>query len=152
MRGGAHEARVETAALPSAVVPAPSVVPPPPKEPATAAAPPPAPVPLTEVLVSVVPGDATIKRGDQDLGTSPVALHLAPGEDAVLEVSRKGYKPTTVSVDGRQPKQAVALEPIATPAAPHAAAPHPAAPVAPKRPASGPGMGDDVGDPFAAKK
>ncbi|HSY23756.1 MAG TPA: serine/threonine-protein kinase, partial [Polyangiaceae bacterium] len=147
MRGGAHDVRVETTVVPPTALVAPPVAPPLPKEPVTAAAPPPAPVASTEVLMSVVPGDATIKRGNQDLGTSPVALHLAPGESAVLEVSRKGFKPTTVTVDGSQAKQVVALESIAVPAAPR-----PATPVAPKRPAAGPGIGDDVGDPFAAKK
>jgi tRNA A-37 threonylcarbamoyl transferase component Bud32 len=155
MRGGARDARVETrietpigTSAPPAVL-APSAVLPQPKEPVTAVAPLPAPVPSTEVLLSVLPGDATIKRGDQDLGTSPLALHLAPGESAVLEVSRKGFKSATVTVDGSHPKQAVTLESLAMPAAPHAAATHPATPVAPKRPA---GIGDDVGDPFAAKK
>ena len=89
-----------------------------------------------EVLLSVKPADATVTRDDQDLGSSPVALHLGTGESASLTVSRKGYKTKTVTVDGSEPKVTVTLEPSFT-----------GGPAAAK-----PGGGiDDVGDPFANK-
>jgi serine/threonine protein kinase len=104
------------------------------------------PVPLSEVLVSVVPADATIRHGDTDLGQQPVALHLGLGESAVLVVERKGYKTKTVTVDASQPRQMFALEPLWTGVVKTAA---PAA-----KPTSAPALGgiDDVGDPFAPKR
>ena len=93
-----------------------------------------APTPVgKEVLVSLRPDDATVTRDDRDLGGSPVALHLADGESATLIVSRKGYKPKTVSVDGHDPKVTIILDPVFTGPAPAG------------KPAGGI---DDVGDPF----
>jgi tRNA A-37 threonylcarbamoyl transferase component Bud32 len=93
-------------------------------------------VATTEVLLSVKPADATVTRDDQDLGGSPVALHLGSGESASVTVSHKGYKTKTVTVDASEPKVTIALEPTfgAGPAA--------------TKPAGGI---DDVGDPFAKK-
>ncbi len=65
---------------------------------------------MHQVLVSVLPVDATITRDGADLGSSPVALSLADGASATLAVSRKGYKPQTVAVDTRQPKVVVKLD------------------------------------------
>jgi eukaryotic-like serine/threonine-protein kinase len=130
---------------PSAVVPAPVVTQAAPAAAASLAALPSAaaPVPVSrEVLVSVVPPDATIARDGRELGEAPVALHLADGEVATLLVTHKGYKPKTVTVDASEPKQSVTLE--ATWVAP---APPPRIVVAPPAPKSG-GL-DDVGDPFA---
>jgi len=90
----------------------------------------------TEILVSVRPADATVTRDEQDLGSSPVALHLASGESASLTVSRKGYKTKTVTVDASEPKVTITLDPTFA-GAPAAARP-------------GGGI-DDVGDPFAKK-
>jgi serine/threonine-protein kinase len=95
---------------------------------------------LREIIVSVVPVDATISRDGVDLGTQPIALHLAQGESATVVVSRKGYKPRTVTLDGSDPKVAIALEGVfGAPAAAPAGG-------ARKRPV------DDVGDPFANKR
>jgi eukaryotic-like serine/threonine-protein kinase len=103
-------------------------------------APPAAPA-LSEVLVSVVPSDATLLRDGKDLGGGPVALHLAEGEVATLVVAHKGYKTKTVSVDASEAKQVVTLEAAWAPAS------HPAKSPAAPPPKSG-GL-DDVGDPFA---
>ncbi len=94
-----------------------------------------------EVLVSVVPSDATLARDGTELGVGPVALHLAQGEVATLVVTRKGFKTKTVAVDASEPKQVVTLE--ATWSAP-TRQPKPQAAPAPRT-----GGLDDVGDPFA---
>jgi eukaryotic-like serine/threonine-protein kinase len=95
-----------------------------------------------EVIVSVVPADATLSRDGRELGGAPVALHLAEGEVATLVVTRKGYKTRTVAIGADEPKQTLVLEPVWSPA------PRPAkAPV--QAPASSPPSIDDVGDPFA---
>jgi tRNA A-37 threonylcarbamoyl transferase component Bud32 len=121
---------------------------PPPVSAAASSAPAPAPpVPdVREVLVSVVPSDATLARDGLDLGGAPVALHLADGEVATLVVTRKGYKTKTATIDVSEPKQTVTLEPAWAPA------PRPARAPGPPPPASGAARGnglDDVGDPFA---
>jgi serine/threonine-protein kinase len=107
-----------------------------------------APVPsaapaMHQVLVSVLPVDATITRDGTDLGSSPVALSLADGATANLMVSRKGYRPQTVPVDTSQAKVVVKLDllPGAGPPVGAGAGPKP-------KPAGGGGI-DDVGDPFA---
>ncbi|MCL2448663.1 MAG: protein kinase [Polyangiaceae bacterium] len=95
-----------------------------------------------EVLVSVTPGDATIERDGTSLGSSPVALHLADGEEARLVLSYKGYKDRTVTVTASEPKQAFTLEraaPSRAKAAPKAASP-------------GDTRVEDVGDPFAVRR
>jgi tRNA A-37 threonylcarbamoyl transferase component Bud32 len=112
--------------------------------PSSAIAAPPAPVELTrEILVSVTPTDATIARDGRELGQPPLALHLSEGETATLVLSRKGYKPKTVTVDGSEPKQSFALEAVAPSWKPTAV-----------KPATGStpmGGIDDVGDPFTKK-
>jgi serine/threonine-protein kinase len=101
-------------------------------------APPAVVAPVTrEILVSVVPSDATIMRDGADLGRQPIVLHLVAGEGANLVLARKGYKSKSVKVDWSDTKQEFALDPVNT------ARPTPAA-----RPAGGGGI-DDVGDPFA---
>jgi hypothetical protein len=98
-------------------------------------APPPATV-TREVIVSVVPPDATVTQDGRDLGASPVVLQLAQGESANLIVTRKGYKTKTIPVDGTEPKVTVTLESAFAPAA------------GPRKSAGGL---EDVGDPFAKK-
>jgi serine/threonine-protein kinase len=128
-----------------------SVVPPPltaaaavtPSVPPTAtqtAAPSAAPAPTHEVIVAVVPMDATVTRDGQDLGAAPVLLHLGDGETARLVVTRRGYKAKTVSVDPAKPRLTVKLDR-------DFGAPSGGGGAAPARPPSG-GI-DDVGDPFA---
>jgi serine/threonine-protein kinase len=94
-----------------------------------------------EVLVSVVPADANISRGGRELGQPPLALHLADGESASLQIARKGYKTKTVTVGSNEPKVIFTLEPVAVPKAGQ-----------PAKPAGGDLGIDDVGDPFAKKR
>jgi eukaryotic-like serine/threonine-protein kinase len=111
-----------------------------------------APRVLREVLVSVVPSDATVTRDGTVLGQSPVALHLGEGEDAALVLDRKGFKTKDVTVNASEPKQTFTLE---------ALVPSPAAPVRTRIPIQeksgttapvGAGAIDDVGDPFTRKR
>ena len=119
-------------------IPAPSA----PAAPTPSAAP--ASAVVRQVLVSVLPVDATITRDGQSIGTSPVALSLGSGEAASLTVSHKGFKDKTVSVDASQPKVIVKLERDFGPATGGGGA------AKPRPPAGGAGAGiDDVGDPFA---
>jgi PEGA domain len=91
--------------------------------------------------VSVVPADATISRGGRELGQPPLALHLADGEIASLQISRKGYKTKTVTVGSNESKVTFTLEPAAVPKT-----------APPAKPAGGDLGIDDVGDPFAKKR
>jgi hypothetical protein len=103
----------------------------------------PAPVALAkhQVLVSVSPSDAMIARDGKELGQSPVALELVDGEKAVLVLTRKGYRPKTVTVVPSDTKPSFALEPAAA-SAPKGPAPKPASV----------GASDDIGDPFASHR
>jgi hypothetical protein len=94
-----------------------------------------------EVLVSVVPADANISRGGRELGQPPLALHLAEGETASLQIARKGYKTKMVTVGSNEPKVSFTLELVAAPKSGQ-----------PARPAGGDLGIDDVGDPFAKKR
>jgi serine/threonine-protein kinase len=66
-----------------------------------------------QVLVSVIPPDATIVRDGNDLGGAPVAIELNEGEHASLVVSRKGYKTKTVAITSDEPKLTITLEGVA---------------------------------------
>jgi hypothetical protein len=112
--------------------------------PSAVLAPPPAPPPpvMHEVLVSVSPPDAVLKRDGKDLGGSPVAVHLADGETATVVVSRKGYKTKSVIIDGGDAKVSVSLDSMF--------GPPPRGTGGGGKPAGG-GI-DDVGDPFAKKR
>ena len=83
------------------------------------------------VVVGVEPTDATIARDGVSLGSQPVVLHLSEGETANLAISRDGFLPPQVTVDGTTPRQmvrltaAVAPRPTVKPPAPVA---RPAAP------------------------
>lgn len=95
-----------------------------------------------EILVSVNPQDATVSRDGRELGQSPLALHLSDGETATLVLSRKGYKPKTVTVGAGEPKQMFSLDVLG------------GARPATGKPSTGPApMGgiDDVGDPFTKR-
>jgi serine/threonine-protein kinase len=76
---------------------------------ATTAPPVVTPPPTTLVLVVVDPTDAKIMRNGAEIGTAPIALHLASGEVAGLTVTRPGYVTQTVYVDAKDPKKQVKL-------------------------------------------
>jgi hypothetical protein len=63
------------------------------------------------VLVTVTPGDATLLRDGKNIGPQPVVLHLGDGETASLSITRKGYKPKSVVIDGRDPRVSFSLDP-----------------------------------------
>ena len=134
-----------TATTTASIAGATSATSPPAPAAASSAAPAAAVLPATrEVLISVMPPDATLTRDGKDLGGAPVAVRLEDGQKATLVFVRKGYKTKTMVVDGSQPKLLVTLDAASAPAA---------RPVTP-RPASGGSLGgiDDVGDPFARRR
>ncbi len=69
----------------------------------------------TMVLVGVDPADARVSNGKHDLGTSPIAVEVPRGETLELSVSRPGYKPKKLKLDGSQARLVVRLEPNAKP-------------------------------------
>jgi serine/threonine-protein kinase len=143
VNGAAHALPSAAPALPAATVTAAATPAPVPAPSATLA-----PAPVTrEVLVSVIPPDATLTRDGKDLGGAPVALHLAPGEQARIVITRRGYKTKTVTLDGSEPKLMVTLDSAA--GGGRAVAGSNA-----KAPSGGGSFGgiDDVGDPFAKKR
>ncbi|HXX66233.1 MAG TPA: serine/threonine-protein kinase [Polyangiaceae bacterium] len=99
-----------------------------------------------EILVSILPSDATITQDGRPLGQSPVALHLQPGDHAVLVLEHRGFKTREVTVGSEPAKQTFTLEAVggAPAAKPHRPEVKPAG-------APQPSGIDDVGDPFAAK-
>ena len=102
---------------------------------------------MKQVLVAVEPNDAKVARDGLDLGGAPIALALKPGETATLMVTRAGYRPQTVVLDGSVPKLVVRLAYEAP-----AAKKGPAAPkVAPTHAPPPTGIGTDFQDPFLKK-
>ncbi|MDB4994429.1 MAG: serine/threonine protein kinase [Myxococcaceae bacterium] len=65
--------------------------------------------PPTLVLVVVDPTDAKVMRNGAEIGTAPIALHLAEGEVAGLTITRPGFATQTVYVDAKEPKKLVKL-------------------------------------------
>jgi serine/threonine-protein kinase len=115
-----------------------------PKPAASAAAPAPsaAPPALTQVLFAVEPPDAKVTRDGSDLGQSPIAIDLKPGETATLQLVRSGFKTQTVTVDGTQPKMLVKMS---------AAGGKPGKPAASGKPAAPQSGYSDFQDPFLKK-
>ncbi len=74
-----------------------------------AAAPPTTPV-LKQVALAVVPQEAHVFDGDQDLGTSPVLLSVEPGKTLKLSARMEGYKDLELNIDGSSPRESVKLE------------------------------------------
>jgi serine/threonine protein kinase len=97
-----------------------------------------------EVLVGVIPNDATITRDGKEICPDlPCKVLVAEGEKASLAITRKGYKPKTVSIDSNDSTLNVTLESIFA----GGPAVKPNGGGAAKPPAGG-GVSGDVGDPF----
>ena len=95
-----------------------------------------------EVVISVEPPDAKVTRDGADLGALPTSVHLKGGETAILDVTRAGYKPQTVTLDGSQPRMLVRMEHVAS---------KPGKPAAKPAPQSGTPAVGDFQDPFLKK-
>ena len=67
-------------------------------------------VPSKQVALAVVPQDAHVFAGDDDLGTSPVLLTVEQGKPLMLTVRMEGYKELELKIDGSQPREIVRLE------------------------------------------
>lgn len=103
------------------------------------------------VILSSTPDQATVKRGDTDLGATSVVLLLADDEVATVTVSKDGYRSETVEVRAADAKKMVTLKALA--AAPtKATVPPPATTAAPKPvvTATRPAITDD--NPWAKPK
>ena len=90
-------------ALPSEP-PAPVVVPPPEIEARAGAV-------DTRVMLTTEPETARVRRGDVDLGDSPLTLVIPEGATWQVEVSAPGHEPRTLAVQGGQGQLQVRLEP-----------------------------------------
>jgi eukaryotic-like serine/threonine-protein kinase len=77
---------------------------------APAVTPTPAAPKLTQVVLAVQPLDAHVFDGDEDLGTSPVVLQVAPESPRTLEIRREGYVTQSIEIDATQPKRSIKLE------------------------------------------
>ena len=63
-----------------------------------------------QVVVAVEPLDATILQDGEEIGNSPLLLQIPEGESVKLEITRDGFKPQQVEVDGSKQKRIVKLE------------------------------------------
>ncbi|MCA9610134.1 MAG: PEGA domain-containing protein, partial [Myxococcales bacterium] len=94
------------------VVPAPAAQPtpdPPPTSDGPAPETPPAAA-AREVTVSVLPENATLHRGEDDLGNSPLTIEVPEGERWEIEVRAPGHVPRTITLTGAQREVNVQLE------------------------------------------
>lgn len=80
-----------------------------------------------KVILATEPAKALVNLGDKNLGPSPVLIEIEEGKPVTLEVTKKGYKPRTVTVDGTDLKPTVRLDAI-TSARPPASKPKKATP------------------------
>jgi eukaryotic-like serine/threonine-protein kinase len=64
------------------------------------------------VMVIVIPQDARITRGQEDLGPMPVTVHVPPGERVHLSVRRSGFVSRRLALDGSRSQVVVGLVPI----------------------------------------
>jgi serine/threonine-protein kinase len=106
----------------------------------------------TQVVLAVEPLTAHVFAGDEDLGMSPVVVEVEvpQGERVQVEVRQPGYKPHSLTLDGKTNKLSVSLEPIKrAPAARPAAEPIHREPPAAK-PKSSPQIGGgEIVNPWA---
>jgi len=71
-------------------------------EPTVATEPPVAPAETHEVTVTATPATATLHRGEDDLGDSPLTVEVPDGERWTLEVRAAGYRTRTITLSGAQ--------------------------------------------------
>lgn len=64
----------------------------------------------TSVTLSLVPKNARVFRGGEDLGSRPGPLEVEAGSPVELEIRHRGYKTKKILVDGSQEKITVRLE------------------------------------------
>jgi eukaryotic-like serine/threonine-protein kinase len=106
---------------------------------------------LRQVLVATEPVAATIYRGNEDLGMSPVSIDVPEGQSVELSLRAEGFRDMRVVVDGTETRQSIRLERAATAKPKGAKAPAGAAAAKPtskpqtKRPALG---GGEIIDPW----
>ncbi len=83
-----------------------------------APAPAPAPTPTSApVQVRSVPPGATVRHEGSDLGDTPVAVPVPPGESWVVELTHQGFQPRRVTLLAGQPEITVHLRPVEAPPA-----------------------------------
>lgn len=63
-----------------------------------------------QVALAVVPPEAHVFDGDQDLGTSPVLLSVEDGKALKLSARMEGYKDLELIIDGSSPRESAKLE------------------------------------------
>jgi serine/threonine-protein kinase len=96
---------------PQVTPPTPDAMPPKPPPPtAPDAAQPPPPVVKKTVTLTIQPADAHAFLADKDLGPSPVKIEIEEGISTEIEIRRKGFKSSTITLDGSQEKSSVRLE------------------------------------------
>jgi hypothetical protein len=66
------------------------------------------------VALILFPLDARVYDGDEDLGMMPITVKVAPGEVKHLTVSRRGYVPRRLMIDGSKTRLVVGLIHIGT--------------------------------------
>jgi serine/threonine-protein kinase len=98
---------------------------------------------VRQVAIATEPIDAIIFLNGKSIGSSPVLVDVAEGQQAKLEIRRSGYKTREVSVDGSEGRLSVRLEKVVS------------SPVrAPARNSGGKGKsppGAELGDPWAKR-
>jgi eukaryotic-like serine/threonine-protein kinase len=100
-----------------------------------------------QIVVGIEPVEAHAFLGELDLGSSPVVVQLKSGAPAELEIRHKGYKTTTLLLDGSQVKTSVKLKRLPVKGGPNAGPDSPpAAPVSAKKKALG---GKEIVNPWA---
>jgi serine/threonine-protein kinase len=84
----------------------------------------------TQVVLAAEPIDAHVFRGGTDLGQSPVAIEVENGKTVELDISRDGYRPSKITLDGSKTREIVKLDKLARGVVYHAPAPKKSEPAA----------------------
>jgi serine/threonine-protein kinase len=65
---------------------------------------------VVQVALAVVPLDARVFQGNQDLGKSPVLVEVAKGTTVKVTLRRSGYQSRTIELDGSEERRSVKLK------------------------------------------